>query len=87
MMLTKMFASRAGYFTSPAKTATQLEGEINAWLGARPDVRVVHIRQSSNGGSLEPSKVWISIWYEPGTGQDEQPSNDPMQTDRPSAGR
>ena len=66
-MLAKMFGKSVGYFTTTHKAAWQLEGEINAWLKANPGIRVVQIRQSSNAGSLEPSKVWVSIWYEPGT--------------------
>ena len=41
-----------------------LENEVNAWLSANPDIRIVHITQSSNGGSLDTSKIFLSVWYE-----------------------
>jgi hypothetical protein len=40
------------------------EDEINAWLGENPHIRVVDIRQTSSGGNLGPSLVFISVWYE-----------------------
>ena len=66
-MLVKMFARASGHFTSVGRAATKLEREINAWLEANPGIRVVQMKQSSSGGSFEPSKLWVSIWYEPGT--------------------
>ena len=69
-MLAKLFAKSNGFLSSVAKTATQLEGEINAWLKENPGIRIVQIKQSSNGGSLDPSKLWVSILYEPDTEQD-----------------
>ena len=41
-----------------------LEDEVNAWLAVHPEIRIVHVTQSSNGGSLDTSKVFLSIWYE-----------------------
>ena len=45
---------------------TGLEDEINAWLADNPGVRIVHVTQSSNGGSFDTSKVFLSVWYEEG---------------------
>jgi len=42
----------------------ELEGEINAWLEKNPDINVVDIKQSSNGGSMQNTKLFFSIWYE-----------------------
>ena len=66
-MIVKMFAKSAGYFTSLETTVKALERDVNAWLQANPGIRVAEIQQSSSGGSLEPSKVVVSIWYEPET--------------------
>jgi hypothetical protein len=43
-----------------------LEDEVNAWLAVHPEIRIVHVTQSSNGGSFDTSKVFLSIWYEEG---------------------
>ena len=64
-MLVKLFAASAGYFTSIVRAASRLEQEVNDWLQANPEIRVLDIKQSSNGGSAEPSKIVLSIWYEP----------------------
>jgi len=42
----------------------ELEGEINAWLEKNPDINVVDIKQSSNGGSMQNTKLFFSIWFE-----------------------
>ncbi len=49
-----------------ARFAQALEEEINAWLAENPEIRIVDIRQSSNGGSFDSTKVIISVWYEEG---------------------
>jgi hypothetical protein len=36
------------------KNAHTLEGEINAWLSENPRIKIVHIKQSSSGGSFSP---------------------------------
>ena len=41
-----------------------LEKEINNWLEEHPSIKIVKIRQSSNGGSLHVTKLFISVWYE-----------------------
>ena len=65
-MLVKVFVKSSGTFATVGRTATKLEREINAWLKANPGIRVVQTKQSSSGGSLDPAKLWVSIWYEPG---------------------
>ena len=47
-----------------SKTALYLEEEINAWIKANSGIKIIDIKQSSCGGSLEPSNTIISIWYE-----------------------
>jgi hypothetical protein len=42
----------------------ELEGEINAWLEKNPDIKVINVEQSSNGGSMQNTKLFFSIWYE-----------------------
>ncbi|RKU06068.1 hypothetical protein C6502_21520 [Candidatus Poribacteria bacterium] len=63
-MKTKIFAISGGYFRRISKIALNLEGEINAWLNANPGIKIIDIKQSSCGGSAEPSQTIISIWYE-----------------------
>jgi len=41
-----------------------LESEINAWLGENRAIKVISIKQSASGGSLNPSVFLISVWYE-----------------------
>lgn len=45
-------------------TLNVLESEINDWLDKNKNVKVKTIKQSSNGGSWNDSKIIISIWYE-----------------------
>lgn len=63
-MLVKIFIMREGYFSSIAKAASDLEEEINLWLRANPDVQIRSIEQSSCGGSMEPSRTVVSVWYQ-----------------------
>jgi len=46
-----------------SKEVFTLEEKINAWLEQHPKVKVVHIKQSASGGSLQETKLYISIWY------------------------
>ena len=64
-MKTKIFATSGGYFRRISKTALYLQEEINAWLNANPGIKIIDIKQSACGGSADPSKIIISIWYEP----------------------
>lgn len=66
-MQVKFFGKSAGYFQSAEQVAKALEGEVAAWLAQHPDIKLVSVKQSATGGSLDPSKIWVSIWYEPGT--------------------
>ena len=65
IMKTKIFAISEGYFRRISKTALSLESEINVWFNANPGIKIIDIKQSSCGGSAEPSKTIVSIWYEP----------------------
>jgi hypothetical protein len=51
------------------KKAIAFEEEINAWLGEKPGIRIVDIRQSSSGGSFGASLWFVSVWYEEGTAE------------------
>jgi len=66
-MRVKFFGKSAGYFQSAGQVAKEMEGEVAAWLAQHPDIKLISVEQSSSGGSLEPSKIWVSVWYEPGT--------------------
>ena len=58
----------AGYhfsFGNKPKSQQVLEDEINHWLEANSGIKIVDIKQSCCGGSLEPSQTVVSIWYEP----------------------
>ncbi len=63
-MKTKIFGTSEGYFRRFSKTALHLQEEINAWIAANPGIKIIDIKQSSCGGSVEPSKIIISLWYE-----------------------
>jgi hypothetical protein len=63
-MQVKLFVQDKSPFRSWRGFLERIETEINAWLAENPDIRVVDIKQSSNGGSFDTSKVFISIWYE-----------------------
>ena len=41
-----------------------LEKEINAWLEQNPSVKIIDVKQSSNGGSFGNTKLFLSVWYE-----------------------
>ncbi len=41
-----------------------LEKEINNWLEENPNIKIVNIKQSSSGGSLHVTKLFISVWCE-----------------------
>ncbi len=63
-MKVKIFSKCGGYFSKSSKISSHLEQEVNAWLESRPGIKIIDIKQSSCGGSLEPEKHIISIWYE-----------------------
>jgi|TARA_B100000809_G_scaffold110382_2_gene108935 hypothetical protein len=62
-MKVKMF-SKCGRYFGKSNIAASLEGEINVWLESEPEIKVVDIKQTSCGGSLEPGQHLISVWYE-----------------------
>ena len=41
-----------------------LEEEVNTWLVQNPKIKIIDIRQSASGGSLQDTKLYISVWYE-----------------------
>ncbi len=63
-MKAKIFAKCGGYFDKSSKISLELEQEINAWLANNSGIKIINIKQPSCGGSLEPAKHIISIWYE-----------------------
>ncbi len=64
-MKVKIFSkSSRGYFRKLSEISLLLEQDINAWLESHPGMKIIDIKQSSCGGSLDPSKHLISIWYE-----------------------
>ena len=65
-MKVKLFGKDRSAFGRWGRFLAELEDEVNAWLAAHPGIKIVHIAQSSNGGSLDTSKVFLSVWYEEG---------------------
>ena len=63
-MQVKIFSKCGGYFSKLSEIASLLEQDVNTWLESHPGIKFVDIQQSSSGGSLEPAKHIISIWYE-----------------------
>ena len=49
-----------------SKEVLGLEEEVNAWLVQHPKIKIIDIRQSASGGSLQDTKLYISVWYEDG---------------------
>jgi len=62
-MKVKIFSKCGGLFSNLSKTSSQLEQEINSWLESHPGMKIINIKQSSCGGSLDPAKHIISVWY------------------------
>ncbi len=62
-MKVKIF-SLCGKLFGKSKKSTDLEEEINVWMESQHGIKVVDIKQTSSGGSLEPAEHLISIWYE-----------------------
>jgi len=63
-MKVKIFTNKEGYFKKTSATSLELEREINLWLEANPNIKIIKIKQNSSGGSLEPTVHLISLWYE-----------------------
>jgi hypothetical protein len=47
-----------------SKKVLGLEKVVNDWLEQHPNIKVIDIRQSTSGGSMADTKLYISIWYE-----------------------
>jgi hypothetical protein len=62
-MKVKIF-SKGGKYFGKSNTADRLEEDINSWLANHPELKVIEIKQSSCGGSMEPGQHLISVWYE-----------------------
>ncbi len=56
--------SKGGKYFGKSNTADLLEDEINSWMENHPGLKVIEIKQSSCGGSMEPGQHLISVWYE-----------------------
>jgi len=63
-MKVKIFSKCGGFFGKLSKISLQLEQEVNTWLESHPGIKIIDIKQSSCGGSADPSKHIISVWYE-----------------------
>ena len=63
-MKVKIFSKCGGYFSKSSKISSDLEKEVNTWLESHSGIKIINIKQSSCGGSAEPQKHLISIWYE-----------------------
>ena len=63
-MKVKLFVQDKSPFRRWSRFLAQLEDEVNTWLAANPGIKIIHITQSSNGGSFDTSKVFLSVWYE-----------------------
>lgn len=70
----KLFVKDKSAFRRWGRFLAEMEDEVNSWLAANPGIAIRHITQSSNGGSFDTSKVFLSVWYEesaaPGTPAD-----------------
>ena len=65
-MKVKLFWKTAPNVGRDAENAHALEDEINAWLRENPRIKIVDIKQSSNGGSFAASVWFVSVWYAEG---------------------
>ncbi len=63
-MKVKIFSKCGGYFGKLSNISSHLEQEINSWLESHPGIKINDIKQSSCGGSADPAKHIISVWYE-----------------------
>lgn len=65
-MKVKIFRITGQTFFNRKKQTTGelLENQVNEWLSNNTGIKIVDIKQSCCGGSLEPSITLISVWYE-----------------------
>ena len=61
-MKVKLFAKKDSFFAR--RKNLDLENEINEWLKKNPSIKVIEIKQSASGGSMEPATWLVSVWYE-----------------------
>jgi hypothetical protein len=47
-----------------SKKVLGLEEKVNTWLVQHPRIKIIDISQSASGGSLQDTKLYISVWYE-----------------------
>ncbi|MBT4154357.1 MAG: hypothetical protein ACKVH5_01090 [Fidelibacterota bacterium] len=62
-MKVKLF-SKCGKYFGKSNTADRLEEDVNLWLENQSGIKIVEIKQSSCGGSMEPGQHLISVWYD-----------------------
>jgi hypothetical protein len=65
-MKLKLFMQDKALFGRWSTFLATLENEVNTWLAANPRIKIVHMAQSSTGGSFDTSKVFLSVWYQEG---------------------
>jgi len=67
-MKVKIFeaATKRGGFVNKIDRAAldRLQDQIDQWLQDNPGINVVHVKQSSAGGSWGPIQLFISVWHE-----------------------
>jgi hypothetical protein len=66
-MKTKLFLAKESQwvYTSPREFGSRVESELNEWLEAHPNIKIVEIVQSfSSGWFFQPMTLFISLWYE-----------------------
>jgi hypothetical protein len=63
-MKVKLFVGDKGLFGRWTGFVASLEERVNTWLADNAGITIHHIIQSSNGGSFDSSKVFLSVWYE-----------------------
>jgi hypothetical protein len=69
-MKIKLFVGvHGGLFGRWVSFKEALEEKVNTWLAANPEIKIHNITQSSNGGSLDSTKVFLFVWYEDGSTQ------------------
>ncbi|MBL7014670.1 MAG: hypothetical protein ISR83_09675 [Candidatus Marinimicrobia bacterium] len=62
-MKVKLFLTNEKLFKKD-QSSVKLEDEINSWLENHSEIKIVKIKQSSCGGSMDPAKHLISVWYD-----------------------
>ncbi len=70
-MKTKLFLARKfEWYISDREFCARIERELNEWLEAHPNIKIVEIVQSFSSGSIfQGMSLYISVWYEDGPHQ------------------